>query len=468
LNANIVGTGGRKLLNGRELLEGRNEPAANTGWRKTSVAIKAQGLDNIEAVQQEDIVMLQQVKVERKRLADYRPIVGDEVIAEIERLAAPLKGARVVHVNATAFGGGVAEMLQILVPLMRDVGLEAEWQVIEGEDEFFNVTKACHNGLQGMDISFTEEMKGIWRRYNEVNAGRFEGEYDFVVIHDPQPAGMLHYHGCEGGEHWAWRCHIDTSHPTPAYWDFFAPYIAEHEASIFTMEQYVGPGVAPEHLAIVTPTIDPLSPKNAPIPLERAREIVAHLGIDVGRPLITQVSRFDPWKDPLGVIDAYRIVKAQVPEVQLALVGSMASDDPEGWYYIDKTIRHAGEDDDIYILHNFHGVGALEVGAFQAASDVVVQKSTREGFGLVVTEALWKEKPVVGGNAGGIPLQVIDDQTGFLVDSVEECGEKVLYLLQNPEEMARMGAAAREHVRRNFLTTRHLADYVRLFADLAA
>ncbi len=412
--------------------------------------------------------MLQTVPITAKQLADYRPIVGEEVIEEIHSLADPLQGARVVHINATAFGGGVAEMLVTLVPLMRDVGLDAEWQVIEGEDEFFSVTKACHNGLQGMDIPFTEEMKAIWQRYNEMNAQRFEGEYDFVVAHDPQPAGLLHYHGHEGGKHWAWRCHIDTSHPNPAYWGFFAPYISEYEAGIFTMEQYVGPGVSYDHLAIVTPTIDPLSPKNAPIPLEQAREIVAHFGIDVSRPLITQVSRFDPWKDPLGVIDAYRIVKAQVPEAQLALVGSMASDDPEGWYYLDKTSRHAGEDFDVHILHNFHGVGAFEVGAFQTASDIVVQKSTREGFGLVVTEGLWKGKPVVGGNAGGIPLQVVDGQTGFLVDSAEECGEKVLYLLQHPEEATRMGAAAREHVRRNFLTTRHLADYLRLFHQLRA
>jgi trehalose synthase len=416
----------------------------------------------------EEIIVLQRVEVEQKRLVDYQAIVGDEVIAEIEELAAPLRGARVVHVNATAFGGGVAEMLVTLAPLMRDVGLEAEWQIIAGKDEFFTVSKACHNGLQGMDIPLTEEMKDIWRRYNEMNAQQFEGEYDFVVVHDPQPAGMLHYHGRGGGKHWAWRCHIDSSHPNPVYWDFFAPYINAYEGGIFTMEQYVGPGVSFDRLAIVTPTIDPLSPKNAPLAEDKAREIVARFGLDVERPLVTQVSRFDPWKDPLGVIDAYRIVKEQIPEVQLALVGSMASDDPEGWYYLDKTIRHAGKDDDVHILHNFHGVGPLEVGAFQTVSNVVIQKSTREGFGLVVTEALWKGKPVVGGNVGGIPLQVLDGETGFLVDSVERCAEKTLYLLQHPQEAARMGAAAREHVRRNFLTTRHLADYLRLFAALAA
>jgi trehalose synthase len=412
--------------------------------------------------------MLERVELGEKHLEDYRPIVGDAVIAKIEELAEPLQDARVVHVNATAFGGGVAEMLQTLVPLMRDVGLDAEWQVIEGADEFFNVTKAAHNGLQGMDIAFTDEMKAIWQRYNEMNAGRFEGEHDFVVIHDPQPAGMLHYHGAGADEHWAWRCHIDTSHPNRAYWDFFAPYINEYEAAIFTMAQYVGPGVEFDHLAIVTPTIDPLSPKNAPIALDEAQGIVGGFGLDLARPIITQVSRFDPWKDPLGVIDAYRIVKEQMPEAQLALVGSMASDDPEGWYYLDKTIRHAGEDFDIHILHNFHGVGAYEVGAFQTASDVVIQKSIREGFGLVVTEALWKGKPVIGGNAGGIPLQIIDGETGFLVDSVEACAEKTLVLLQRPGEAKKMGQAAREHVRANFLTTRHLTDYLTLFHAMMA
>ncbi len=410
--------------------------------------------------------MLQRVEVGQVHLADYRPIVGEEIISEIRKMAAPLRGARVLHVNATPFGGGVAEMLQTLVPLMRDVGLEAEWQIIAGAEEFFTVTKACHNGLQGMDIPFTAEMKEIWRRYNKMNADAFEGEYDFVIVHDPQPAGLLTYHGRTGGKHWAWRCHIDTSHPNPAYWEFFAPYIGAYESGIFTMAQYVGPGVNFAHLAIITPTIDPLSPKNAPLSPGRAQEIVARFGLDVARPLITQVSRFDPWKDPLGVIDAYRIVKERIPEVQLALVGSMASDDPEGWTYLDKTIRHAGEDGDIHILHNFHGVGPVEVGAFQAASDVVIQKSTREGFGLVVTEALWKGKPVIGGNVGGIPLQVLDGQTGFLVESVQECGEKTLYLLEHPAEAARMGMAAREHVRRNFLVTRHLRDYLHLFHQM--
>ena len=410
--------------------------------------------------------MLQVVKLEMKSLDDYRSIVGDEIVARIHELAASLQGARVVHINATAFGGGVAEILHTLVPLMRDAGLDAEWQVIEGADEFFNVTKAMHNGLQGMGLAFTDEMKAIWQRYNELNAGKFDGDYDFIVAHDPQPAGLLRYTAGKQAAHWIWRCHIDTSHPNPNYWDFLAPYINAYPAAVFTMEQYVGPGVAFEHLAIVPPTIDPLSPKNTPMDPSTADAIVAGYGFDTSWPLLVQVSRFDPWKDPLGVIDAYRIVKEWRPDVQLALVGSMASDDPEGWDYYDRTVRHAGEDFDIRILHNFHGVGNREVNAFQTAADVVIQKSTREGFGLVVTEALWKGKPVIGGNVGGIPLQVIDGETGFLVEDVGTCADRILYLLDRPEETGRMGAAAREHVRRHFLTTRHLTDYLSLFDSL--
>jgi len=352
------------------------------------------------------------------------------------------------------------------VPLMRDVGLEAEWQVIEGADEFFNVTKACHNGLQGMDIPFTEEMKEIWRRYNRANAEHFEGEYDVVIAHDPQPAGLLRYNSQANVRNWVWRCHIDTSQPNPNFWDFYAPYIGEYPAAVFTLKEYVGPGVNPKHLALIAPTIDPLSSKNIPMDQATAEAIVTRYGFDVGRPLMVQVSRFDPWKDPLGVIDAYRLVKAQVPEAQLALVGSMASDDPEGWDYYDRTVRHAGEDYDIRILHNFHGVGNREVNAFQVAADVVIQKSTREGFGLVVTEALWKGKPVLGGNVGGIPLQVIEGETGFLVEDVQSCADRMLYLLQNPAQAEKMGRAAREHVRQHFLSTRHLADYLRLFKQL--
>ncbi len=410
--------------------------------------------------------MLERVSVGVKHLDDYRQIVGEEEIAAIRNLADSLKGARVLHINATAYGGGVAEILTALVPLMQDVGLEAEWQVIEGDDEFFAVTKASHNGLQGMQLPLTHEMQDIWRRYNQQNADRLEGEYDFVIVHDPQPAGLLASNGRQPARNWIWRCHIDTSAPNPEFWAFYAPYLNDYDSLIFTLEQYVGPQVEMGRVRTITPTIDPLSPKNAPIPLDEARQVVASFGIDTSRPLMTQVSRFDPWKDPLGVIDAYRLVKEQIPDLQLGLIGGMATDDPEGWHYLDKTSRRAGEDFDVFILHNFHRLGNYEVGCFQTASDVVVQKSLREGFGLVVTEALWKGQPVIGGNTGGIPLQVIDGVTGYLVDSVEQCAARVLQLLADPANKAKMGAAAREHVRDNFLITRQLRNYLQLFTDM--
>lgn len=407
--------------------------------------------------------MLERVEIEEKQLSDYRDIVGDEVLEEIRSLAEPLKGARVLHINATAYGGGVAEILTPLAPLMQDAGLTCEWRVIEASDEFFKVSKACHNGLQGMDLELNDEMRDIWKRNNEMNAAKLDGTYDFIVVHDPQPAGLLHYAQPDHGRHWIWRCHIDTSDPNSDFWSFFTPYIGLYETTIFTMEQFIGPDLDSERVVIITPTIDPLKPKNQPKPRDRARATVAEFGPDPERPLITQVSRYDPWKDPLGVIDAYRIVKEEIPDVQLALVGAMATDDPEGWSYLEKTIRHAGDDYDIFIPHNFHGVSGEEVGAFQAGSEVIVQKSLREGFGLTVTEGMWQARPVVGGAVGGIKVQIADGETGFLVDSVAACARAIHYLLTHPEEADAMGKAGREQVREHYLITRHLTDYLRLF-----
>jgi trehalose synthase len=409
--------------------------------------------------------MLHRVKVEPKALDEYWPIVGNEEVMAVRALAESLRGARVLHVNATAFGGGVAEMLSTLVPLINDVGLDAQWQVIAGSEEFFNVTKAFHNGLQGMDLPLSEEMKEIWRRYNQKNAEALEGEYDFVVMHDPQPAGLRYYHGPGGNKRWIWRSHIDTSHPHPAFWEFITPFLQPYDARIFSMEQYVGEGLHLPQLAIIRPSIDPLSPKNTPLPLTEAQRVVADLGIDLDRTLISQISRYDPWKDPMGVIDAYRLVKEEMPEVQLALMASMASDDPEGWEYLKRTKEHAGDDPDIHVTY-FERSNDLEVNALQTFSHVVIQKSIREGFGLVVTEAMWKGQAVVGGNVGGIPQQIIDGENGFLVNNIEECADRVLYLLQNPKRAKEMGAKAREHVLKRFLSPRHLKDYLRLFTSL--
>ena len=409
--------------------------------------------------------MLKIVETESKSLKDYIEIIGKEEVETVKKLAIPLKGKRVVHINATSFGGGVAEILATLVPLMKDVGLEAEWQVIKGSDDFFNVTKAIHNGLQGMDVPFTENMKEIFFKNSQLNEKLFEGEYDFVVIHDPQPVGILKYRKEKVGK-WIWRFHIDPTNAQERIWQFIKPFIEKYDAAIFTLKEYVKDNLGMEKIAIIPPAIDPLSPKNLDLSQEEIKEIVTKYKVDPNRPIITQVSRFDPWKDPLGVIDMYRIVKREIREVQLVLIASMAHDDPEGWKYYEKTARHAGEDYDIHLLSNLNGVGNLEVNAFQRASDVIIQKSIREGFGLVITEALWKGKPVVAANVGGIPLQVDNRRTGYLVGNIAECAERVIYLLKNSEVANKMGISGKEYVRKNFLITRLLKDYLSLFNSL--
>jgi trehalose synthase len=398
-------------------------------------------------------------------LDKYAPIIGDQKISEIRSLAARLAGKSVCHVNSTSFGGGVAEILHRLVPLMQDVGLKADWRLIKGSDEFFNVTKAFHNGLQGMDISLSDEMKKIYLEYNEANAQRLDLHHEFVVIHDPQPAAIISHQKIRVGK-WIWRCHIDLSTPNPEFMNFLLPVMFQYDSLIFTMEQYVPEPLKSRKAAIIPPSIDPLSDKNKPLSEEVVLSIIDKYGIDPEKPIITQVSRFDPWKDPLGVIDAYRIVKKEMPNVQLLLIASMARDDPEGWTYYEKTTRHAADDLDIHLLTDLKGVGDIEVNAFQRASDVIIQKSLREGFSLSATEALWKEVPVVGGNVGGIPLQVIDGVNGFLVNNVQEAAERTLYLLKHPAEAKKMGAKGKEHVLKNFLITRHLEDYLKLLVSL--
>jgi trehalose synthase len=409
--------------------------------------------------------VLQPVATGHKSLADYTHICGRELIEEIKSLAEPLKGRRVVHVSATAFGGGVSEILYTLVPLMRDVGLDCEWQVIYGREEFFNATKLMHNALQGNPQDLDEEQWGTWEQYNEMNARELADGWDVCLIHDPQPAGLFKLVP-EKAAGWVWRCHIDLSTPNPATIERLLPFIADYPQSLFHMQGYVPAGMC-GNVNIVPPAIDPLMPKNMALSPEDASYVCEQFGIDVDRPLICQVSRFDPWKDPLGVIDAYRIVKQKVPNVQLALVGSMASDDPEGWDFFNATIAHAAGDPDVHILNNFNNVGAIEVNAFQSHADLVVQKSTREGFGLTVSEAIWKARPFIGGNVGGIPLQVEDEVTGFLVETVEQCATRALELLEDPGLGKSLGRRGKEHVRQHFLTPRYLRDYLRIFTALA-
>jgi trehalose synthase len=409
--------------------------------------------------------MLNAVNVGHKSLADYATIASHGLMEEIRRLAEPLAGKRVCHVSATAFGGGVAEINYTLVPLMADAGLEVEWRIIRGQEEFFNVTKAIHNALQGNPQGLTPEEQDIFRRYNADNAGEFAADYDFVIVHDPQPVAMIE-HFPASGAHWIWRCHIDLSTPNRDVLGFLLPSISRYDAAIFHRRQYVPDGASLPTAYIWPPAIDPLTPKNMALSPEDAAYIVDQFGIDVSRPLLTQVSRFDPWKDPLGVIDAYRAVKESVPEVQLALVGSMAHDDPEGWEFYDQTVKYAAGDPDIFILSNLNNVGSVEVNAFQVASAVVMQKSIREGFGLTVTEALWKARPTVGGRAGGIVDQIQEGESGWLVDSSLQCAAACEEILADPGAARARALRGKEHVRRNYLTPRLLRDWLALFNRL--
>ncbi len=409
--------------------------------------------------------MSEVIRLGEVQLKDYAEIVGEKEVDYIKTMADELKGRSLTHINSCAFGGGVAEILYNMVPLMRDVGIDAHWKVIKRSDEFFDVTKKFHNALQGMDMELSGEMKEIYIRHNSMNSELLSLDNDYIVIHDPQPAAMIQIYRKRFGK-WIWRCHIDLSAANMSFWSFLKTYIQQYDAAIFSMQKYVKPGIEGLKIAIIPPSIDPLSDKNKLLSESQILGILEKYDVDPDRPIITQVARFDPWKDPLGVIDVYRIVKRRLPEAQLLLISSMAHDDPEGWIYYEKTARYSGEDYDIHFLTNLVGVGDFEVNAFQRASDVVLQKSIREGFGLSVTEALWKGVPVVGGNVGGIPLQIVDGETGFLVNIVEEAAEKTIYLLKNPEEAKRMGEKGRTHVLRNFLITRHLRDYLKLLSHL--
>jgi trehalose synthase len=409
--------------------------------------------------------VLSAVNVGRKSLADYAHLTARGVADEIKRLAEPLQGKRVVHISATAFGGGVAEINYTLVPLMADVGLDVEWRVMRGADEFYAVTKAIHNGLQGDPRTLTPAERELFAQYNELNAAELAvADYDYVIVHDPQPAAMIDsFPELPDGPKWIWRGHIDFSTPNPDLLELLLPSLRRYDATIFHPRGYVPPAAGLRTVAIWPPAIDPLQPKNMALAREDATYIVDQFGIDVERPLLTQISRFDPWKDPLGVIDAFREVKRRFPAVQLALVGSMAHDDPEGWDYYQRTVEHADGDPDIYVLSNLNSVGSVEVNAFQVHSDVVIQKSIKEGFGLTVTEALWKARPVVAGRVGGIVVQIDDGETGWLVDNVTECAGACIEVLDAPGPARERSLRAKEQVRRRFLTPRLLRDWLVLF-----
>jgi trehalose synthase len=408
----------------------------------------------------------------RVRLGDYANAAGEDAVDRLRKLAEPLRGARVLNVNSTAFGGGVAELLHTQVGMMRDLGIEADWQLLQGSDDFFAVTKAVHNGMQGMDVEWTEEMRRTYMDCVRKNSLELDTTYDYYFIHDPQPCALLAILEEAGtatrpGGRWIWRCHIDTSAPKHDVWDFFTPFVNRYDAAVFTMKDYAGDGIDGPQTAFIPPTIDPLSMKNVAFDPATSAAVLRQYGVDQERPIATQVSRFDPWKDPNGVVDAYRLARQEIPELQLLMVGSMASDDPEGAEFLEATRRHAGDDPDVHLLTNLDQVGSLEVNAFQRSSSVILQKSIREGFGLTVSEGMWKQKPVIGGNVGGIRLQIEDGSSGFLVDSVEQCAQRMVELLGDGDLSRGMGRAAAERVRENFLSLREVEDYCRLMASLA-
>jgi trehalose synthase len=409
--------------------------------------------------------MLQLVDLAPKSLERYEPIIGNDAISRLRELAAPLKGARVAHINATSYGGGVSELLRSVVPLYKSLGIEADWSVIPGNDEFFQVTKGFHNALQGAPFDLTENAKDTYLQQSQETADLLEREYDYIFVHDPQPAALPALHGKKHSS-WIWRCHIDTSTPNPEVLAFLQPFISEYDALVFTMEEFVPRELRDHRFVIIPPAIDPLSPKNMTVPMDLCSQIVEWNGVHLERLLITQVSRFDPWKDPMGVIQVYQMVRESVPGVQLALLGQMALDDPQGWEMYREIVSKVKDDPDIHLLTNFTGIGNMEVNAFQCCSSVVLQKSIREGFGLVVSEALWKGTPVVAGRAGGIPMQMPEGIGGHLIDSLETCAEKTVQLLRDPRESQELGARGRAHVQEHFLITRMLEDELRLLASL--
>jgi trehalose synthase len=411
--------------------------------------------------------VLQLVNVGHKSLADYATIAARGLMDEIRELAGPLAGARVLELSATAFGGGVAEIQYTLVPLMQDAGLSVEWRIIKGADAFFAATKTIHNALQGNPQGLTAEQRDVFAQFQELNAREIDADaYDFVVVHDPQPVGVIDHLG-GGSAKWIWRGHIDFSTPNDDVLDFLLPSIRRYDAAVFHLADYVPRRTGLPPCVIWPPAIDPLAPKNMALSVEDASYIVDQFGIDITRPLLTQVSRFDPWKDPLGVIDAYRLVKEVHPDVQLALVGSMAHDDPEGWDYWNQTVAYADGDPDIFILSNLNNVGSVEVNAFQVHSAAVIQKSIREGFGLTVSEALWKGRPTVAGRVGGIVTQIEDGRTGWLVDSSEGCAAACIEVIADPGAAHARALLGKEHVRKRFLTPRLLRDRLALFNRLA-
>ena len=393
-----------------------------------------------------------------RTLEDRRPIVGDAVISGLYRRAASLRGKRVLHVNSTYQSGGVAEMIVSLVPLMNSIGIDTCWNILHGDDKFFAITKNFHNALQGQAVAFSGEEKDLYIRTNEAFSGQMTIDHDLVVIHDPQPLPLIRFY--RKSQPWVWRCHVDLSNPDPALWEFLKDFILDYDRMVISHENYRRRGMTMEQW-ICRPAIDPLSEKNRDLSGSEIAGLLAKYGVPTDKPLVTQISRFDKWKDPQGVVEVFCEVRKHV-DCRLVLCGSMAPDDPEGreiYRQVEDAARSLIDAGDVILIT---AEDHLLVNALQRASAVILQKSLREGFGLTVTEGLWKGRPVIASRVGGIPLQIEDGVTGFLLAPADTEGfaRRVRQILKNPELGERLGRAGKEHVRQHFLITRLLSDYL--------
>lgn len=394
------------------------------------------------------------------KLEQYEPIVGKGLIDELKLLGEKMGGRSVQHINSTAVGGGVAEILNNMVPLLRELGVNTRWDVIKGGEQFFNVTKKIHNALHGQDELITSEMWDVFWQTNEANSKEIACDSDITFIHDPQPIALINQKEARHNN-WLWRCHVDISHANEAVWEVLKGCIVRYDASVFSAPTFSKP--LPVRQFLIAPSIDPLSDKNKELPENVIEEVLTHYGIKTDKPIVTQISRFDYLKDPIGVIDAFKKVKRHV-DCQLILAGGTATDDPESAAVLQKVMVHAEKDPDIHIL--LVPQNDIHINALQRASTVIVQKSIREGFGLTISEALWKGKPVVASAVGGIPLQIKHGYHGHLCYSVDGAASSIRQFLQNPDYAAQLGKNGHEHVLQNFLLTRHLKEYLLLFLSL--
>ena len=392
------------------------------------------------------------------KLEEYIPIVGQSIVDDLRLLAEKLKGKVIQNINSTPVGGGVAEILNRMVPLLKELGVDARWDVIKGGMQFFEVTKKFHNALHGRQEDLTQHDFDIFMETSEKNIQEVDTYGDVVFIHDPQPIALIKK---KAGNKWIWRCHVDVSNPDKNVWEFLMRFIVKYDAAVFSAPSF-SPQLSIKQF-LIAPSIDPLSDKNKELPQETIDAVLNKYGIQKNKPIVTQISRFDRLKDPVGVIEAYSLVKKYI-DCQLILAGGTAADDPEGIAVLEEVKEKAKQDEDIHIL--LLPQNDIEVNALQRASAVILQKSLKEGFGLTVAEALWKGKPVVASHVGGIPLQIKHKYSGLLCHSVEGAAFAIKQFLNSSEYAKKLGENGREHVKNNFLLTRHLKDYMLLFLSL--